>query len=212
MTGVVEERTIFLARHGSREDSENPDWARSAENPYDPGLSLSGMREARRLGERVSRERVAYLYSSPYLRAVQTAQFCAGALGLPIRVDAGFGEWLNAQWFAHRPRTLPLQWLKGQGYSIDEHYSSVVHPEFPESKEVSVRRFGRTVEGVLRETDGGILIVGHGATFEGVTASLLQGQPFDPNADPASLSRLDGWSGSWRLGYSNDTSFIRPLP
>src|SRR5512142_588468 len=101
----MNERTIFLARHGSRDDSEDHHWIRHAENPYDPGLSVPGMREARRLGERVSHEQISYLYSSPYLRAVQTAQFCARALGLLIRIEAGFGEWLNAEWFRHRPRT-----------------------------------------------------------------------------------------------------------
>lgn len=202
------QRTVFLARHGSREDSENPEWAHVAENPYDPGLSATGKREARRLGQRLARERISYLYCSPYLRTVQTAQFCALALKLPIRIEAGFGEWLNAGWFTHRPRTVSLHELKRRFQSIDENYLSLVEPVFPETNEESIRRFGLTIAQVLRQTDDGILIVGHGATIEGVGERLLEGRPFDPSADPASLFRLDLQQGSWTLVFRNDTSFI----
>jgi broad specificity phosphatase PhoE len=204
----MEERTVFVARHGSREDSGDPGWIGRAKNPYDPGLSLLGINEARRLGERVAGERISYIYSSPYLRAVQTTQFCARTLGRSIRIEAGFGEWLNGDWFQRRPRTASLQRLKRQFPSVDEEYRGLVEPVFPESKEDSIRRFGRTIELVLEQTDDGILIVGHGATFEGVTATLLRGQSFDPGADPASLSRIDYREGSWRLVFRNETSFI----
>lgn len=115
------ERTVFLARHGSREDSENPEWAHFAENPYDPGLSDTGVREARRLGQ----------------------------------------DW-------HESGSLTF----------------------------------------IVQTDDGVVIVGHGATIEGVVARLLEGRPFDPSADPASLFRLDLQQGSWTLVFRNDISFI----
>jgi broad specificity phosphatase PhoE len=201
------DRTIFLARHGSREDSENPEWIRHAENPYDPGVSAGGMHEARLLGKRVGLERISHLYSSPFLRAVQTARFCAQELGLSIRIEAGFGEWFNPEWFESRPRTRSVEELKAFFQSVDEDYSSLVVPEFPESKAECLRRFARTIELVLRQTDDGVLIVGHGATFEGVTAALFRSR-FDPGADPASLSRIDYREGSWRLSVVNDTSFI----
>lgn len=205
---MLKERSIFLARHGSREDAWNAEWIIHAKNPYDPDLSVIGMREARQLAQRLTRERISYLYSSPYLRTVRTAQFCARTLKLPIRVEAGFGEWLNKDWFEQRPRTLPLQRLKTVFDRVDMDYRSITEPEFPESKDGSIQRFGRTIELVLGQTEDGVLIVGHGATFEGVTAALLQGQPFNPSADPASLSRMDTRNGSWSLVYSNDTTFI----
>jgi broad specificity phosphatase PhoE len=205
---LTEYRTVFLARHGTREDTENPEWARLAENPYDPGLSATGMREARRLGRRVAKERISYLYSSPYLRTVQTARFCAEALGLSIRIEPGFGEWLNHAWFRYRPKTISRRTLKKRFPAVDEHYQGLVEPAFPESWEQSIQRFGRTIELVLEQTDDDILIVGHGATFEGVTARLLKRQHFDPSADPASLSRIDYREGSWSLSVRNDTSFL----
>jgi broad specificity phosphatase PhoE len=204
---MMAERTIFIARHGSREDFEDPQWAGRAENPYDPDVSATGIKEAQQLARRMAREQIAYLYSSTYLRAVRTAHLCAEALGLSIRIEAGFGEWRNAEWFARPPRTRSLRELKEQFPMVDESYRSLVEPGFPESKSESILRFGRTIDETLRRTAGALLIVGHGATVEGIGMSLLPGS-FHPSADPASLCRLDLEEGSWHLRFLNDTSHL----
>ncbi|RJR39508.1 MAG: histidine phosphatase family protein [Desulfobacteraceae bacterium] len=203
------DRTIFLARHGSRIDSEDPGWAERAENPYDPNLSVTGAHEAHLLAQRMAGERISSLYSSPYLRTVQTAHICAKALGLPVRVEAGFGEWLNPRWFTHRPRTSHARELKRQFQNVDEYYLSVVDPVFPETWEEAFDRFGRAIDLVLRQTEGAILIVGHGATIEGVIGSLLHGRFFNTSADPASLFRLDLQDGAWNPVFRNDISHLR---
>ncbi|MCL5279716.1 MAG: histidine phosphatase family protein [Planctomycetes bacterium] len=204
---MMSERTIFIARHGSREDFEDPQWAQRAEYPHDPDLTAAGIREAQQLAQRVAREPIAYLYSSPYLRAVHTAYWCAEALGLSIRIEAGFGEWRNAEWFAYLPRTHALRELKERFPTVDDHYRSLVEPGFPESKSESIRRFGWTIDETLRRTVGNLLIVGHGATVEGIGMTLLHGN-FNPSADPASLCRLDLEGGSWRQRFLNDTSHL----
>jgi broad specificity phosphatase PhoE len=204
---MMAERTIFIARHGSREDFEDPQWVHRAEYPHDPDLTATGIREAQQLARRMAREQIAYLYSSPYLRAIHTADWCAAALGLSIRIEAGFGEWRNAEWFAHPPRTRSLRELKEQFPAVDDNYQSLVAPAFPESKHESLRRFGRTLDETLRRTEGTLLIVGHGATVEGIGMSLLRGN-FHSSADPASLCRLDLEEGSWHLCFLNDTSHV----
>ncbi len=204
---IMAERTIFIARHGSREDFEDPQWAQRAEYPDDPDLAAGGIKEAQQLAQRMARERITYLYSSTYLRAVHTAHWCAEALGLSIRIEAGFGEWRNAEWFAHPPQTHSLRELKERFPAVDDHYQSLVEPGFPESKSESICRFGRTIDETLRRTEGTLLIVGHGATVEGIGASLLPGS-FNPTADPASLCRLDLEEGSWHLRFLNDTSHL----
>ncbi len=201
------ERTLFMARHGSREDFEDPQWVHRAEYPHDPDLTATGIKEAQQLARRVAREQIAYLYSSPYLRAVHTAHWCAEALGLSIRIEAGFGEWRNAEWFARPPRTRSLRELKERFPTVDDSYQSLVEPGFPESKSESIRRFGRAIDETLRRTVGTLLIVGHGATVEGIGMSLLQGD-FHASADPASLCRLDLQENSWRLRFLNDTSHL----
>ncbi len=204
---MTAERTIFIARHASREDFEDPQWVQRAEYPHDPDLTATGIREAQQLAQRIAREQIAYLYSSPYLRAVHTAHACAEALGLSTRIEAGFGEWRNAAWFPHPPRTRSLQELKERFPMVDDRYHSLVEPGFPESKSESIRRFGRTIDETLQRTVGTLLIVGHGATVEGIGMSLLQGD-FKPSADPASLCRLDLQENSWHLRFLNDISHL----
>ncbi len=204
---MMAERTIFIARHGRREDFEDPHWAHPAEYLYDPDLSATGIREAQQLAQRMAREPIAHLYSSTYLRAVHTAHWCAKALGLSIRIEAGFGEWRNADGFAHPPRTRSLRELKERFPTVDDDYQSIVEPGVPESKSESIRRFGRAIDETLRRTIGNLLIVGHGATVEGIGMSLLQGN-FYSSADPASLCRLDLEEDSWHLRFLNETSHL----
>ncbi len=201
------ERIIFIARHGSREDFEDPQWAQRAEYPHDPDLTAAGIREAQQLARRMAREQIAYLYSSTFLRTVHTAYWCAAALGLSIRIEAGFGEWHNADWFPDPPRTRSLRELKERFPAVDDSYQSLVEPAFPESKSECIHRFGRTIDETLQRTAGNLLIVGHGATVEGIGMSLLQ-EDFYPSADPASLCRLDLQEGSWHLRSLNDTSHL----
>ena len=54
---MMAERTIFMARHGSREDFEDPQWVQRAEYPHDPDVSATGIREAQQLARRMARER-----------------------------------------------------------------------------------------------------------------------------------------------------------
>ena len=90
---------------------------------------------------------------------------------------------------------------------VDDDYQSLVEPGFLESKIESIRRLGRTIDETLRRMEGTLLIVGHGATVEGIGMSLLQGS-FNPSADPASLCQLDLEDGSWHLRFLNDTSHL----
>jgi phosphohistidine phosphatase len=74
---------IVLVRHGTAEASARRDRERA--------LTLEGRRESRALGERLSREGFApeLVIASPFVRAVQTAELVAAALGQvgPMRVS-----------------------------------------------------------------------------------------------------------------------------
>ncbi|MBD3317901.1 MAG: hypothetical protein GF344_19115, partial [Chitinivibrionales bacterium] len=192
--------------HGDREDFADPEWVHRADRPYDPDLSAEGIRQARALARDIADESIDYLYSSSFLRAVHTAYLCGQVLHLPIRIEEGLGERMAAEWFSHRPRTRSVQELKERFDSVDSNYVSLVQPDFPEEYEQTTKRFARAVEVVLRQTRGTLLIVGHGATYHGVASALLK-RHFDPQVDPASLSRFDLNDGVWNLTYHNKTSF-----
>jgi broad specificity phosphatase PhoE len=82
---------IWIVQHAEKE--------REAANPADPGLTELGRRQAQRtaayLAEAGEAGPFQFLYSSPLLRARQTAELIAERLGLPVRLDARLRERMN---------------------------------------------------------------------------------------------------------------------
>lgn len=107
--------TAWIARHGHRHDYVDADWFNKAERPYDPPLSEDGLFQAQELGERLQSEQIVHLFSSPFLRAVQTAHHAAEALDLPIKLEAGLSEWHNSEWMSDMPERLSTD-------ELAEHY------------------------------------------------------------------------------------------
>ena len=86
---------LFVVRHGQRLDLVDDKWRTSAENPYDSPLSAHGVEQAEQLARFFRRETVpcsTTLLCSPYLRAMQTAQPTARALGVRVRIEPGIAE------------------------------------------------------------------------------------------------------------------------
>ena len=107
--------TAWIARHGHRHDYVDADWFNKPERPYDPLLSEDGLFQAQELGERLQSEQIVHLFSSPFLRAVQTAHHAAEALDLPIKLEAGLSEWHNSEWMSDMPERLSTD-------ELAEHY------------------------------------------------------------------------------------------
>jgi broad specificity phosphatase PhoE len=63
-------RAIWLARHGSRLDFDDPEWAKHALRPYDPPLSADGRRQAEAMAARLAGAPVVQLFSSPFLTRI----------------------------------------------------------------------------------------------------------------------------------------------
>lgn len=97
---------IFLIRHGARYDFANKEeWqatcARLGHEAHDPPLSALGHSQAREAATALRGEQIDHILSSPYLRALQTAQPLAHVLGLPICVEHALAEW------KHQPSLVP---------------------------------------------------------------------------------------------------------
>lgn len=61
----------------------------------DPGLTLHGQDQAAGVGAFLRHKRVDYLYTSPLIRARQTAEIIAAVLSLPLLVDSRLRERIN---------------------------------------------------------------------------------------------------------------------
>jgi broad specificity phosphatase PhoE len=159
-------QAVWITRHGNRQDFVNPDWGKTARWKDDPGLSEDGVIQAQKLAERLRRENISQIFTSPFLRAIETASQVAKVLGLKIKVEAGLSEWMNANWFDPAPVLMPLSDKAALFPEIDLSYNSRVIPVCPETWEEMEARVAKTVGIITSEFSEDILLVGHGASVE----------------------------------------------
>ncbi|RPJ62425.1 MAG: histidine phosphatase family protein [Acidobacteria bacterium] len=204
---------IWLTRHGSRQDFVDADWHKTAERPHDPPLSAEGLVQAEQLAWRLEPEGITAVFSSPFLRCLQTAAPVANRLRLPIRVEPGFSEWLNPDWFPAPPQILPREAMVEHFPVVARDYSPQVHPTYPEDGETVLRRTAEAATGIAQAYPGTVLYVGHGATVYGSLYGLL-GQSFAELERTLGaihyccLFRVERRNGAWVLGLCGDTSHL----
>ncbi|KFR08482.1 Ubiquitin-associated and SH3 domain-containing protein A [Opisthocomus hoazin] len=153
---------------------------------YDPPLSCCGIFQSRLIGEALLDQEVtvSYVYSSPALRCIQTAQHVLQGLKLDqkvkIRVEPGLFEW--TKWEASRviPNFMTVTELAEASYKIDTSYrgnfplSSLVPSE---SYEEYVSRSSAVIKQIITacpsKGKGVIIIVGHGSSLASFTRPLI---------------------------------------
>ena len=98
-------RNVFFVRHGARIDQQDRSWIASSPTPYDPPLSIDGIRQAGECGHKISMlsssSRTTIIHASPFLRCVQTALAIAEELSVKsvVRLDAWLGEWITPDYY-----------------------------------------------------------------------------------------------------------------
>ncbi|GAB4226181.1 MAG: histidine phosphatase family protein [Stanieria sp.] len=200
-------QTVWLARHGNRFDFVNPQWFNHAIRRYDPPLSEDGFIQARQLGSRLKGEQITHIFSSPFLRTIQTANEVAKILDLPIKLEAGLSEWHNPDWMSELPQTHPREYLEIHYPRIDWTYQSQIFPRYPESeREVNTRTMAIAQKLVSKYTEN-ILLVGHSASVLGVTRGLVTGDPV-VNTSLCCLVKLVRARHHWHLELNGDTSHL----
>ena len=98
--------SVWVVRHGERIDSVEKGWKKTAARPHDPPLTPAGFEQAAATGRALREHRLDAIYTSPFLRCVQTATAIVEAMGPgapPIHVEPGLGEWLFNRWFSTQP-------------------------------------------------------------------------------------------------------------
>ena len=203
-------QTVWIARHGNRLDFVNPKWFDTALRRYDPPLSDDGFVQARELGQRLKSERIKHIFASPFLRTIQTANEIAQILDLPIKLEAGLGEWHNGEWMTESPETHPQEFLQQKFPLIDWNYQSHLYPQYPETNEDVDRRTAATVRQLVSEYSEDILIVGHGASVYGVTQGLVANLS-ESKVALCSLTKVRGNGNNWNLEFYADTSHLSKI-
>ncbi|MBO9605841.1 MAG: histidine phosphatase family protein [Paenibacillaceae bacterium] len=197
-------RTVWLLRHGMRQDFEDPDWPRSAPRPHDPPLTASGLQMAAETGARLGNEPIDHVFASPYMRTLQTAAVIADRRGLRVNAEPGFGEWLNPLWFPAMPDIVTPEEASALFPCLDRDYAPYADPAYPEKDEATDMhvRVERALRGVLRDYSGSVLIVGHGSTVR-QAARTLGDPPAGIELGLCALNRFDRNDDGWRLALAS---------
>ncbi len=202
-------QTIWIARHANRLDFVNPDWFLTAERRYDPPLSDDGMVQASQLANRLKNEKITAIFSSPFLRTIQTANQVAEVLDLPIKLESGLSEWLNPEWMSENPEKMPIEDLIALFPRIDPNYTSRVIAQYPEVGKTAFLRAGETAKKLAAEFSEDILLVGHGASVLGATIGLV-GEVAETEIKAALCCLIKVVRGEvqWVLELNGDTSHL----
>lgn len=205
-------QTVWLARHGNRLDFVHPEWFNTAKRRYDPPLSSDGFLHAQALGQRLKTENIQYLFVSPFLRALQTANEVAKIINLPLNLEAGLGEWHHQDWMTESPDITPPAVLAAEHFEINArinwNYQSYLHPQYPETEADVNRRAAATIRKLISEFQQDILLIGHSASVLGITKALVP-DPLDPKVALCSLTKLVRHGDRWNLEFYADTSHLQ---
>ncbi len=200
-------QNVWLVRHGNRYDFVYPDWFLTALRRYDPPLSDDGIIQAKQLAKRLKSEKIAHIFSSPFLRSIQTANEVAHSLNLSINLENGLGEWLNKDWMTETPELHTPQELTVRYPRINWDYHSLVIPKYPEDDTTVIQRTGDTIQQLVREYSQDILIVGHSVTVLAAMSVLIKYPP-EIKASLCSLTKLINHKDQWKIALNCDTSHL----
>ena len=189
-------KNIYFVRHGERIDWVDSNWVQTAEQYIDPPLSPHGIQQAKELAVHIAEHQsgFTYIYSSPFLRTIQTALSIAIELNkkrasssenwIKIRIEPGYSEYLLCEAAEHEkqvftPRyTLP-QVLKCIEY-FDQDYDGIIDANYYsntklESHEQLRERLQRTMQGILNNhrENCNIIIVTHAAPLIEASRAVL---------------------------------------
>ena len=203
---------IWIARHGNRLDFVQPEWFNTAQRRYDPPLSDDGIIQAEELAQRLQNETIIHIFASPFLRTIQTAHIVAEKLNLPLKLEAGLGEWHNPEWMTEKPVIHSQNELQSRYPLIDWNYRSQIRPQYPESNTAVNQRTREITNRLTKQFTDNILLIGHGISVMGVAQALV-GDAHQIKASLCSLTKIVKEDYQWQLKINGDTSHLsQPQP
>jgi broad specificity phosphatase PhoE len=162
-------------------------------------LTERGRDQAARLAECLSNARVDRIYSSDLRRAVETARAIASPHGLEPVVDArlrefAFGAWEGLTWaeiLASRPDLSEMGWRSARLYA----------PEGGEDFAAVCARVAAFFEDIGSAAPASAVIVTHAGALHAALGvlGLVDENAAPVNFFPASITRVSGSPGAWRL-------------
>ena len=203
---------LLLVRHGATAATEEDRFSGST----GAELSEQGRWQVMRLGERLSRQNITAVYSSPLSRALETARIIAGHCRLEPVMRDGLREIGHGHWEGMKREDVEQQF--GAEYAAWEADPFTFAPAGGESGVAVLARALPVIREIVTAHPGGqLLVVSHKATLRLLLSSLLA---FDPRGyrdrleqSPACLNVVDFRDLlRVRLMLFNDTSHYADRP
>ncbi len=193
-------REIWAVRHGLRRDFEDEDWPNVSGRLHDPPLSKNGFKQAEETARYLEGQKIDHVFSSPFLRCIQTAHTIAQVIDRKVKIEHGFSEWMNPAWFEDTPSIIDFKQAKKTFSTIDHGYHSKIHARFPEHDEDTAvyNRVKDTFDQISELYEGSILVVAHGATLWQIERLFLNRQG-KMNFRMCSINFLERENGNWHL-------------
>ena len=142
----------------------DPEWPKRAVslglNPQDAPLTERGHSQARETAELIGRN-VKNVYTSPFLRCVQTAEAISKSLGCELTRSADLTEWMNPEWF----RQEAYDFFEKKHLTPFPPIFAPGLPKIPESRVEAYRKRCKAVLDNLRSRDDDffpVCLVTHG--------------------------------------------------
>ncbi|MBI4768005.1 MAG: histidine phosphatase family protein [Deltaproteobacteria bacterium] len=192
---------LLLIRHALPLRVEKEDGS-----PADPGLSETGIDQARRLARWMESEQLEAIYSSPLNRARMTAQFLAEVKGIEIHIEPGIAEFDNQS-----SVYVPMEELRAKDY---EQWLKLVSGGFEERYNLKdFRKVAVTsIETIIAQNSGRrVAVVCHGGIINIWAAHVLRIDKFLFFApEYTSINRfLASGKGQRSVASLNETAHLR---
>lgn len=197
---------LYLVRHAQSVGNTSPDWQ------PDPPLTDLGREQARLVSERLARQGVDAIFSSPLRRAMETAQPLADASGLSVTVIDDLRE-IDVGPTETDAARVALEDKEEMRRLLTENPSWDIFPGGEGSGPFRAR-ITAAIDGIVRECSGQrVAVVAHGGVIQSYVSIILglKGDvyfyPF--NAGITSIRALDDRRVLWRL---NDVAHLDAAP
>ena len=164
---------LYFVRHGESTANLVQEFSNSG---WKHPLTKVGIEQARTAASGLSGLQVDRIYSSPVMRAVQTAQILAESLRAPLETNEALREWSVGN---YEGTTDPAGWELHRQVQDDWFIHGKLDRRMPggESFYDIRERFVPFVEGLVRKgrgTDQSIILVGHGGLYMAMLPAIFK--------------------------------------
>jgi len=168
---------LFIVRHGETKANEDGIEA----GPLDYPLAKKGIKEVSFIAKTLSRFKIDSVFSSPVLRAVQTAKIVARPHGVEVRTLEELTE-----------AKIKPQFVGKKG----RHHILTSPEDYLETNDELLERTGRAMEIVKKSSKGNAVVVSHGDVISAMLERVIERRVttqryYVMHPEPASLTIVE---------------------